>query len=201
MLIIGLCGNSGSGKSSVAKMFVDAGLPLLDADVIYHEMIECPTSPVTLAITEKFGHGVTHRDGSINRLALAKIVFAKDGEMARQELNRIAHYFVLEECYRLIDIYEKDGQKAVVIDAPLLFESGLDKKCSVIAVVTAPREMKIKRIMERDNISSSEAEARLSRQIADEELRRLCQFEFRNDATLDALSSQVHQFLVQNNLI
>lgn len=189
--IIGLCGRSGSGKGYVSKLFFRRGIPSVDTDAVYRELMsgdrEAP-SECLAEVSREFGEEVIAPDGSLDRRALADIVFAPGAQDRLRTLDRITHKYILAECLRRITEYEKRGVKAVILDAPLLFESGFDTQCDITVFVSAPEEVCISRICERDGISPYKAEQRLASQMSREELRRLCDEEIENGDGCDPAS-------------
>lgn len=185
MKILGLTGSSGSGKAVVGRAFSVRGIPVLDTDAVYHGWIERPTD-CTEALSEAFGKEILASDGSVDRPRLAAIVFSGDEkEQERLEiLNRITHRYVLESCSAWLKEQEKEGSRAVVIDAPLLIEAGLHKTCDHVIAVLAPRETRLARIMARDGISRDKAEARLSAQKPDGFYKEHADFVFVNDGEI-----------------
>ena len=191
MKVIGLCGGSGSGKGTVAKIFLDYGIPSIDADAVYHGLTSKKT-PCTEALADEFGSEILNTDGSLNRRALSKIVFSdRDSREKREALNRISHAFVISEIVRILSDYESRGLCAAIVDAPLLFESGLDKKCDVIILVIAEKEIRISRIVKRDGISEADARARISSQLSDEYLKEHSDFVITNSCGLESLVQSV----------
>ena len=193
MKVVGLCGGSGSGKGTVAKMFSSYGIPSIDTDAVYHE-ITSEKTPCTEALAEKFGSGILNTDGSLNRRTLAKIVFCGEGSAEkREELNRIAHKFVLDRTREILRGYESEGVLAAIVDAPLLFESGFDRECDVIIAVVADRDVRISRIVCRDGISESDARLRIDSQLADEYLSERSDFVISNSGSTEDLGSAVQK--------
>ena len=164
MFIIGLTGNSGSGKGTVCKSFLKFGIPSIDADVIYRDLTSIGTV-LNKELSENFGDDILNEDLSLNRKALAKIVFSDPSGDLLKKLNKITHTHIISETEKRIKDLEKNGVSAVIFDAPLLFESGFDKKCDVIITVSATNDDKISRIMQRDNIDHSKAVARINAQL------------------------------------
>ncbi len=169
MVIVGLCGGSGSGKSTVADELSHFGFYNVNTDEIYHELISTK-SDCYYALVKEFGASVEN-DGKIDRKKLAKIVFSKNGDDKLLRLNEITHFYVLKRVRELIASLE-DSYIGAVVDAPLLFESGFDKECHFILGVVADKSERIKRIVERDSISSADAIKRIEKQLADEEIVR-----------------------------
>lgn len=193
MKIIGLCGGSGSGKGAVCTCFSKLGVPSVDTDAVYREITsgegECMS-----ALISAFGSEIAFADGSLNRKKLASIVFSGDGNQQRRAtLNKISHKFILDETRKRFSEYESKGYTMAIIDAPLLFESGFDKECYKIICVVADRNVRIKRIMERDNLTKGEAEMRIRSQKNDEELTALCDFVIENNGDYSSLASEVER--------
>ncbi len=168
-VLIGLCGRSGSGKGVVSSFFAEFGIPSVDTDRIYHEMTGPrpaggERSSVMERIVRRFGTEVENPDGSLNRKALAGIVFGRNGERALSDLNGITHRAILDEAERRATELLKEGYGIVIVDAPLLFESGYDKRCDMIIAAYAPAPVLTRRIADRDGISLAAARRRLASQ-------------------------------------
>lgn len=194
--VIGLCGRSGSGKGFVCEAFSRLGIPYIDTDKVYREIVSKKDSSCLKELSNEFGRGILDSEGALDRRALAKIVFANKAERKLQNLNSIAHKYILEETLSIIEEFEKDGKRAVIVDAPVLFESGFDKICHITVCVIAPDEICIQRICLRDNISKEDAMARISKQIENRELLSKCDFSIVNDGITDVMS-QVKFFLTE----
>ena len=161
MLVIGLTGPSGAGKSTVGKIFTTFGLPVLNADAIYHTLLT-PPSECLSDLTECFGRGILAPDGTLNRHALAEIVF--DDPRDLEKLNHITHSHVLRDARKSLKKLRDEGVPAAVFDAPQLFESGADRECNIIISVIASEEIRLHRILERDGISKEAALKRIHAQ-------------------------------------
>ena len=173
--LIGLCGKSGSGKGSVASFFEEFGIPSVDTDAVWHELIgpspeDGKRSECVEALAKIFGEDAVNSDGSLNRQLVASVVFARGGKEKRELLNRTSHPFIIEETLKRADTFGKSGFRAVIIDAPLLFESGLDKKCDYVIAADAPDDVLIDRIVSRDGIPPERAAERIAAQKGPEEL-------------------------------
>ena len=192
--VIGLCGGIGSGKSSVSSIFMKNGIPVIDADRIYHDL----TSSKSKCLDElvlAFGEDIISC-GALNRQRLAKIVFASDGAREKLDLlNSITHKHVLNEISGIIRGLEDRGHNIVVVEVPLLFESGFNKNCDTIISVISPREMRIKRVMERDSISYEDVEARIDSQKPDSWLIDHSDYVINNNQDLLSLENQVISIL------
>lgn len=168
MKVVGLCGSSGAGKSTVGAMFGEFNFAHIDTDSIYHSLIASSTE-CTAELASYFGNIILNESGGINRPTLAEIVFGDRDKLL--VLNKIAHKHVLSAVRQIIKSLALDSSvQGVLVDAPLLFESGFDKECDAIIAVIADRDVKIERIMKRDNITRLQAEKRLNNQIPDEDI-------------------------------
>ncbi|WP_435921773.1 dephospho-CoA kinase [Paenibacillus sp. DYY-L-2] len=166
---IGLTGGIATGKSTVSQMLVKRGAALIDADVIAREIME-PGHPVLAKVAEHFGQTVLLPDGQLNRKKLGAIVFSDPGE--RKALEAITHPAIRQEMKRrMSELEAANPHRLVVADIPLLYESGLEVLYDEIMVVYVPRNLQLKRLMERDDLSLEEAEARLRAQM-DIEMKR-----------------------------
>jgi dephospho-CoA kinase len=181
MIKIGLCGSSGSGKGYVCKKFKAYGVEYIDTDKVYRD-IAVGGSECVNELCAFFGDEIASPDGSLDRRELSKRVFEGEGSKERLKvLNEITHKYIKKETERILWENEEKGVIATIIDAPVLFESGFDKMCDVTVCVTAPTELKINRILKRDNIPIEKAEARLQSQLSDGSLRERCDYEIVND--------------------
>ena len=191
MQIIGLCGSSGAGKSSAARIFASLGIPIIDADAVYRDLLY-PYSPLIADITKEFGGSVINDDGTLNRRALAALVFSPEGKRVHlPQLNAITHGAVIAETEVRIGELAKNGQSRVIFDAPLLFESGFDKKCDIIISVVADMDIRIGRLVERDGLTRDQAKDRISSQLSDEYLISRSDYCIVNNGTADELYSSV----------
>ena len=181
--VVGLCGRSGSGKGYVSSRFFECGIPSIDTDRVYRESVL--SGPCLCEIVSEFGDSVLNEEGRLDRRSLAAIVFAPGCEEKLVRLNEITHKYILQETLKLIERYEAEGHRSVIIDAPVLFESGFDKICDLKVCVTAPREVSVMRICERDSRSREEAERRLDSQIDESELVLMCDEAIVNDGESD----------------
>ncbi|MBQ5746706.1 MAG: dephospho-CoA kinase [Clostridia bacterium] len=191
MKIIGLSGQSGAGKTTVLETFSELGFVVLDCDKVSRIVME-KGMPCTVELISTFGREIASEEGEIYRKKLAeKVFFNKD---LLEKLTEITHRYIKAYIFEKIEEARSRGEKVFVIDAPLLFESGLDKICHVTLAVTADRETRISRITERDRISRELAEKRIDAQISEEELKKLAQETIENNKTKDDLKKAVLNF-------
>lgn len=181
--VIGLTGPTGAGKSTVAAEWRMLGCAVIDADRIAREATERPDCITALAA--EFGGGILEKSGALNRQQLARTAFSSPEKTAR--LNAIVHPRVLEEVLRRIEAARKSGAAAIVLDVPLLFESGSDRLCDVTVAVLAPQEVRLARIMRRDSISEELARSRIGAQHGEDYFRERADYVFEGEAAMDSL--------------
>lgn len=161
MKIIGLTGLTGAGKSTVAQKLMAYGCYHIDADKVAREVIN-NNENVKNKLKERFGSDVINADGTTNRPLLASRAFAD--EESTNALNEITHPAVIEEIKSIIKDMAEVGYRGIIIDAIALFESGLDSLCDFNVTVVAPKEIRLERIMKRDNITEEKALERINAQ-------------------------------------
>jgi dephospho-CoA kinase len=161
MKIIGLTGLTGAGKSTVAQKLMAYGCYHIDADKVAREVIN-NNENVKNKLKERFGDDVINADGTTNRPILASRAFASEEDT--NALNEITHPAVTEEIQSIIKDMEEVGYRGVIIDAIALFESGEDALCDFTVAVVAPRDIRLERIMKRDNITEEKALERINAQ-------------------------------------
>jgi dephospho-CoA kinase len=170
LVIAGLTGGIASGKSTVSAFLEDAGAVIVDADKIAREVVQ-KDRPAWRKIVDAFGRSILLPDGEINRILLGEIIF---GDPAQQLiLNRIVHPDVFAEtAMRLAEIENKQPGAVVILDVPLLIESGMDMDFSEILVVYVPESVQIQRLMARDRLTQTQALARIRSQMPIEEKKK-----------------------------
>lgn len=191
MLIIGITGGSGCGKSAFARYLATSPAAILDADRIYHELTEAP-SPCTEALAAEFGDEVLNADGSLCRKALAPLVFGNTPAHTErlERLNEITHRFVRAVFEERIEELRASGCSAVVLDVPLLFEAGMEYLCDHVVAVIADVSARLTRIMERDGLDEAGAHHRLAAQPPDTFYTDRADFVIYNDGNLDNLRAE-----------
>ncbi|MFJ1321763.1 dephospho-CoA kinase [Capnocytophaga canis] len=178
MMVVGLTGGIGSGKTTIARMFQDLGIPVYISDIEAQKVIE--TDPVVKRrIIKEFGE-LAYIDGKYNRRYIADIVFNDKHRL--QKLNNIVHPALALHFQRW-----KDMQKSLYIikEAAILFESGAYKQCDYIITVTAPEQERIRRVVERDQVTEKLVRERMRNQWTDEERIKL------SDEVVDNINIQV----------
>ncbi len=188
-LKIGLTGGIGSGKTTAARRFAALGARVYHADEISRHALD-PCSECYSRVIETFGMDVVQDDGEIDRRRLGAIVFADESK--RRVLNSIIHPYVINE---LLSSAEKDLQKdpngVAVFEVPLLFESGMDAQMDATIVVVCDEEARIRRVMERDQLSREQVLSRVRAQMPEEEKRKRADYILDNNGSHEQLLQQV----------
>ncbi|MBO4446268.1 MAG: dephospho-CoA kinase [Clostridia bacterium] len=185
---VGLTGTTGAGKSTVAEGLKKYGYAVIDADRIARIATE-KNSPLLPKLAEAFGNDIINEDGSLNRKLLAERAFK--GDFERNTLNSITHPEIIRLMNKKIHGAFWDGYEAVIIDAPQLFESGMDKSCNLIISVVAPEEVRLKRIMERDELTEELARRRMRAQLPDDFFRQNSDYVIENTGDEEALKEKI----------
>ena len=191
-LVIGITGGTGCGKTTLLKLIAEQGGLILDCDAIYHELLLSDTAMLS-AIEARFP-GVVE-EGVLNRKKLGATVFSD--EAALLDLNRITHAAVKQDVLRRLEA----APRLAAIDAIGLFEGGLAELCDVTVAVTAPEELRIRRLMQRDQISEDYARARIGAQHSEAWFRERCDYVLENNGELDAFATNCLAFLRHLSII
>jgi dephospho-CoA kinase len=189
MLSVGLTGGIGAGKSEVTRRFAALGARIVDADAIAREVVAVGT-PGLARVIEEFGPGVRAADGSLDREAVAAIVFGDDDALAR--LNAIVHPLIGERVVELLAEYEAADPDGILInDVPLIAEAGVAERYQVIVVVDAPVETQLERLVRLRGMTPEAAQARIDVQASREQRLALADHVIVNDGDLESLQAQV----------
>lgn len=176
MTVIGLTGGTGSGKTSALYALRSLGAEIIDCDELYHELLET-NDALTAEIGARFEGVVT--DGKLDRRALGRIVFANEKALA--ELNAITHGFVRDEVAARLKKWSDEGKKLAAVDAIALFESRIGELCDWVVGITAPPDVRVKRITARDGVSEESARLRIAAQKPDSWFEERCDYVLKND--------------------
>jgi len=190
MIVLGLTGSAGMGKSATARMFAEEGVPVFDADATVHEIY---AGDAALLVEAEFP-GVTVV-GKINRERLAAKVL--NDPAALKKLEAIVHPLVRKAQQDFRAQAEKDGAPISILDIPLLFETGGDQRVDAVVVVTAPADVQRARLMERPGMTEEKMTSLLARQMPDSEKRRRADFLIDTSRGFDAARSDVRKILRQ----
>lgn len=199
MYLVGLTGGIGSGKSTVAARFAELGAHVIDADLVAREVV-APGTPGLEAIVEHFGGDVLRPDGDLDRQALADIVF-EDHE-ARAVLNGITHPRIGQRIGELIEGHRRaseaeGGDRIVVVDHPLLIETGQARAFPAVVVVLAPKELRVQRLVELRGMDPADARARITAQAHDDERRVVATHVIENEGTVEELRRRADEVFAE----
>jgi dephospho-CoA kinase len=188
MIVVGLTGGIAAGKSTVAEMFVGAGIPVICADELAHQAVR-RGSPALDKIVSAFGPQVIDEAGGLDRVAMAEIVF--NDETRRRTLESIIHPVVAAEMRKRTGELRLPGHEIVVVDVPLLYEAGWEGNFDSVIVVHVPAEVQESRLVIRDGVSQAEARSRLDAQIPIDEKKRRADIVIDNSGEEEKTREQV----------
>jgi len=190
MIILGLTGSIGMGKSTTAKLFEEAGVPVYDADAAVHKIYEGEAAP---AIEAAFPG--TTVNGKVDRNKLSAKVVHDPAAMKR--LEQIVHPMLGASRQKFLHDAEQSGAPVAVVDVPLLFETGGEKRVDAVVVVTTTPEIQRQRILSRDNMTGEKLDAILARQLPDAEKRKRADFVVDTSGGLDSVRARIRDILDQ----
>jgi dephospho-CoA kinase len=188
--VVGLCGAVGSGKSAVAHIMRELGACVIDADAIAHEMLE--DIEVKQSVKRRWGQTVLDERGRVDRRKLGEKVFSSSEEL--RELEKLIHPRVRARMLKDIEAARRDPQtSAVVIDAPLILEAGLDSWCDTLVFVDAPHAVRLARVARRHGWDQAEMDRRERSQLPVEEKRKRADHVLENASSMDELRRRVEE--------
>ena len=190
MIVIGLTGGIGTGKSTVVDILRRLGATAIDADVVGHEVYAAGTAGFR-AIVAAFGPGIVGADGEIDRAALGKLVFADEGAMAR--LNGLVHPLIREVVSERLRGLKEAGVTVVVVEAAILLEAGWNDLVDEVWVVGAPASVVMDRLASRFDGDEGAIQARIRSQMSSDERREAADAIIENDGSLDQLRGRIEQ--------
>jgi len=190
MLILGLTGSIGMGKSTTAKLFAEAGVPVYDADAAVHKIYEGEAAP---AVEAAFPG--TTVDGKVDRNRLSARVL--NDPAAIKQLEQIVHPMLGASRKKFLEDAERSGAPVALVDVPLLFETGGEKRVDAVVVVTTTPEAQRERILARDNMTSEKLDAILARQLPDAEKRKRADFVVDTSHGLDPVRAAIRDILAK----
>ena len=190
MLIIGLTGSIGMGKSTTLQMFADEGVPVYDADAAVHAVYSSTAVPVVEAAFPG-----TTADGKVDRQKLSQRVLGNPD--ALKKLEQIVHPLLGAHRQKFLDEAEKSGAPIVLMDVPLLFETGGEKRMDAVVVVSAPAELQRARVLARENMTQDKLDAILARQMPDAEKRKRADFVVDTSRGLEPVRAEVKDILAK----
>ena len=187
MMVVGVTGGIGSGKSAATEHFQKLGITVIDADVIARAIV-APNSPVLQAIVGQFGDDVVHTNGSLNRAKLRATIFAND--VAKQQLNSIMHPAIRDEIHRQLAVATSPY---VILAAPLLLENGLEHLCNRVLVIDVPEAVQLKRTVNRDSVDEAQVLSIMAAQLKRAERTAKADDIIDNSGSLTDLHAQVEK--------
>ena len=190
MLILGLTGSIGMGKSTTAKLFAEAGVPVYDADAAVHKIYEGEAAP---AIEAAFPG--TTADGKVDRVKLSAQVVHNAAAM--KQLEQIIHPMLGASRQKFLGDAERSGAAVALVDVPLLFETGGEKRVDAVVVVTTTPELQRERTLARDNMTAEKFDAILARQLPDAEKRNRADFVVDTSHGLDPVRDRIRDILAE----
>lgn len=194
--VIGITGGIGTGKSTACAYLKEKGFAAVDADQIARRIVR-PGEPLLGLLKDTFGSGVIEEDGSLNRKALAALVFS-DPEK-KKKLDSLMHGRIIEAMEQEILDYEQQDVRGILIDAPLLFETGLHRRCAQTWLITADPAVRTARVCARDKTTEEDVKARMASQMSDEEKRWLADRVIDNSGTRRELMDALDRLLKQDD--
>lgn len=184
VMVVGLTGQTGAGKTTVCKVFSENGFSVINADHISRLVME-KGQPCLAEICEFFGKDILLENGNLDRPKLAGLVFTDKKKL--ELLNSITYPYITAEILKMIRKLSAEGKKLILLDAPTLFESRADDFCELIISVISREEFRVERIMKRDNISRESAQYRMDSQLKEEFFRTHSDFIIKNNSDIDNL--------------
>lgn len=190
MIVIGITGPTGAGKTTVLNVLRELGGAVADCDGVYHELLSTSV-PMREELAARFGPGIFDENGDLRRRELGAIVFGDPDALA--DLNAITHRHIVSELERRIAQAEGEGRPAIALDAVALLESGAGTLCGTTIAVTAPEELRVRRIMAREGIGEDYARARVKAQKPSAWFEERCAHTLRNDGEKASLEEQARE--------
>ena len=191
MLVLGLTGNIGCGKSSVSTIFMENNIKVVDADIVARQIFD--DKNLLNEVFSTFGESIKNQDGSLNRKALGNIVFNDDEKLIL--LNNLTHPKIKQKILSKVEEYKNQGEKIVVIDAALLIEDDYIPYIQKLILITCRKEIQINRIIARDNCTKEEAISRINSQMSQEEKAKFADYIIDNSNSFEELQKKVLELI------
>lgn len=189
---LGLTGGIASGKSTADEFFKKKKIPIIDSDLIAHQIMEIGQNGYKVVV-DYFGTDILNDDQTINRRKLGGIVFNDKAKL--KKLNELTHPLVHQEIKQQMARYRANQEKLVVIDVPLLFESGFESLCNGVLVISISPELQIERLMKRNNFTKKEAIVRINNQMPLSEKEKRATYVVANTGTIGDLEKKLSDLL------
>ena len=194
MTVIGITGPTGAGKTTVLNVLKELGGAVVDCDAVYHELLRA-SAPMREELKARFGAEIFDETGDLRRKELGAIVFRDEGALC--DLNAITHRHILAELERQIALARAEGRPAIALDAIALLESGAGALCDVTVAVTAPQDVRVRRIMAREGISEAYARSRAAAQKPSSWFEEHCTCALRNDGDRESFEARARALFEQ----
>ena len=191
MLVLGLTGNIGCGKSSVSTIFMENNIKVVDADIVARQIFD--DKNLLNEVFSTFGESIKNQDGCLNRRALGNIVFNDDEKLIL--LNNLTHPKIKQKILSKVEEYKNQGEKIVVIDAALLIEDDYIPYIQKLILITCRKEIQINRIIARDNCTKEEAISRINSQMSQEEKVKFADYIIDNSNSFEELQKKVLELI------
>ncbi len=183
-LIVGLTGQTGAGKTTVSEMFMENEFYIINADMVAR-FVMSKGSACLNDVVSAFGLDIINQDGELNRKKLADIVF--NDKLQLDKLNAITYPYILEQIQKMINSALTFCSNKILIDAPTLFESGCNRLCDKVVSVVANKDLRVRRIIARDNLTKSQAESRIKSQLDENFFRTHSDYIIENNSSKEDL--------------
>lgn len=190
VVVVGLTGQTGAGKSTVSAVFRKNGFGVINADIVARQVVE-KGKPCLSEIADFFGSEIIDGTGNLDRKKLAGIVFTDKAKL--ETLNSITYPYITREILNQINTLTTQGKKYILLDAPTLFESRSDDFCEIIISVLANAEIRKKRIIARDNLTPEQAQNRMNSQLGEEFFMTYSDYIIHNNGSLEAVSEMTQE--------
>lgn len=197
LLVVGLTGGMGSGKSTVGSMFSRAGIPVIDTDKVTHELLADRNSAVYGKVVEAFGEKILDADRVIDRRRLGQLVFSAPGSKKLKKLESILHPAIVLSVSNRLRSLALAGERIVVLEVPLLVEAGWHEQMDVVVVVDCDEDVQVGRYMERTGADAVQTRTRVAAQTSRKKRLKVADLVLDNSGSVSHLQGQVHLVVEQ----
>lgn len=191
-LVLGLTGGIATGKSTADEFFKKKNIPIIDSDLIAHNIMDVG-KPAWKQVRDTFGLEYINPDQTVNRKKLGNLVFNNSAEL--KKLNDITHPLIYQEIQEKIKKEKDKKTPLVIVDAPILFETGGQNYCDKTLVISLPEDLQVKRLMARNNLTKKEALSRINSQMPLAKKEKLATFVVDNAGTIEELECKLEKLL------
>ena len=192
LLVVGLTGQTGAGKTTISDIFAAKGFEIINADAVARQVV-LPKSPCLCELCECFGTEILLPDGSMNRKKVAELVFSDPCK--NEILGSIMYPYILKEIHAQIRNFAADGKQWILLDAPTLFESHADDFCALVLSVLAEPNIRMSRIMKRDGLTEVQAKKRMDAQLSEQYFKEHSDFVIYNNGSQELLCEMTYEVI------